>query len=90
MDPNKACTLREILSEIKKSKLYSADIAVCTATTEKARKQEIEKKSMIFSCGTSCFLQILDEEPTPEISRKEQLRKKRLRAETVVYLAAGY
>ena len=33
---------------------------------------------MISSYGTSCFLQILDEEPAPEISRKEQLRKERL------------
>ena len=67
VDPNKACTLRENLSEIF-CKLYSADFAVCTATTETARKQAVEKKSMISSYGTSCFLQILDEEPTPEIS----------------------
>ena len=33
---------------------------------------------MISSYGTSCFLQILNEEPAPEISRKEEMRKERL------------
>ena len=78
VDPNKARRLRESLSEIEKSKLNLADFAICTATTEKARKQALEKKSMISGYGTSCFLQILDEEPAPEISREEQIRKERL------------
>jgi len=38
MDPNKACKLRENLSVIENNKLYSADFAICPATTEKARK----------------------------------------------------
>ena len=33
---------------------------------------------MITNYGTSCFLQILDEEPAPQLSRKEELRKERL------------
>ncbi|XP_065884579.1 uncharacterized protein [Dysidea avara] len=78
VDPNKARRLRESLSEIEQNKLYSADFAICTATTVKERKQALEKKSMISSYGTSCFLQILDEEPAPEISRKEEMRKERL------------
>jgi len=78
VDPNKARTLRENLLQIEKNKLDSADFANCTAATEKARKQALENKSMISSYGTSCFLQILDEEPAPEISRKEELRKERL------------
>ena len=78
VDPNKARRLRESLSEIEQKKLDSADFAICTATTVKARKQALEMKSMISSYGTSCFLQILDEEPAPEISRKEEMRKERL------------
>ena len=70
VDPNKARRLRESLSEIEQNKLYLADFAICTPTTVKARKQALEKKSMISSYGTSCFLQILDEEPAPEISRR--------------------
>ena len=33
---------------------------------------------MISSYGISCFLQTLNEEPAPEISRKEEMRKERL------------
>jgi len=76
VDPNKACRLRESLFEIEKSKLYLVDFAICT--TEKGRKQALEKKSIISSYGTSCFLQILDEEPASEISIKEQIRKRDL------------
>ena len=78
VDPNKARMLRERLSEVEKKKIDSADFAICTATTEKARKQALENKSMMTSYGTSCFLQILDEEPAPQPNRKEELRKQRL------------
>ena len=77
IDPNKACMLRENLSEIEK-KIDSANFAICTATTEKARMQALEKKSVMTSYGTSCFLQILDEEPAPQASRKEEMRKERV------------
>ena len=30
MDPNKACRLREDLSEVEDNKLYLADFAICT------------------------------------------------------------
>lgn len=70
--------LRQRLSEVEKKKIDSANFAICTATTEKARKQALENKSMMISYGTSCYLQILDEEPAPQPSRKEELRKKRL------------
>ena len=90
VDPNKARRLRASLSEIEQNKLYSADFAICTATTVKARKQALEKKSMISSYGTSCFLQILDEEPAPEISRKEEMTCPSRGTETVIHATVGY
>ena len=70
--------LRERLSEVENKKIDSADFAICTANTEKARKQAPENKSMMTSYGTSCFLQTLDEELAPQPSRKEKLWKERL------------
>lgn len=70
--------LRVRLSEIENKKIDSADFAICTAHTEKARKQAPENKSMMTSYGTSFFLLILDEELPPHPSRKPELWKERL------------
>ena len=65
----------------REEKLESADFAICTATTEKARKQALKKKSMMTSYGTSCLQQILDEKPTPQASRKKEMQKERVTRE---------
>ena len=62
------------MSEVENKKNDSADFAICTANTEKARKQAPENKSVMTSYGTSFFLQTLDEELAP----KAELLKERL------------
>ena len=78
VDPNRARKLRESLVIIEKKRMDEAEFDMCTATTEKTRKVAHEKKCMLSSYGTSCFLQILDEEPAPSENRQEELRKLRI------------
>ena len=54
------------------------DISICAAVSAKARKLAYEKKCLLLSYGTSCFLQTLDEEPAPLETREEELRKERI------------
>ena len=78
IDLNKARMLRESLCIIEKNKINAADFFICTATVDKDRKQALEKKSMLTSYGTSCFVQILDDELAPLENRKEEMRKERI------------
>jgi len=63
---------------IEKKLIDEAESNLWTATTEKARKVANEKKCMLSGYGTSCFLQILDEEPAPSENKQEELRKLRI------------
>jgi len=56
----------------------AADFFICTATVERDRKQAFEKKSMLTSYGTSCFIQILDDELAPLNDRKEEIREEKI------------
>ena len=78
IDPNKARTLQKSLCIIEKNKIDAADFFICTATVEKDRKQAFEKKSMLTSYGTSCFIQILDDELAPLDNQKEENREERI------------
>ena len=78
IDPDKARTLRESLCIIKQNKIDAANFAVGTASTEREREQALAKVSMMTSYGTSCFLQILDDDPAPLDDRKDEMRKERI------------
>jgi len=78
VDPNKARKLRESLAMIKKKRMSRAELNVFTASSDIERKKAHEKKCMLTSYGTSCFLPILDEEASPNVSRVEKLRQERI------------
>ena len=61
IDPNKPRSL----SIIEQNSISKLEINICAATSAKARKLAQEKRYMLLSYGTLCFLQILDEEPAP-------------------------
>ena len=71
-------TLRESLCIIKQNKIDAAYFAVSTASSEREREQALAKVSMMTSYGTSCFLQILDDDPAPMDNRKDEMRKERI------------
>ena len=52
--------------------------ALLSAATDSEKKKATEEKCMIEKYGTSCFLQLLDDEPAPMENRLEKLKKQRL------------
>ena len=78
IDPDKARTLRESLCIIEQNKIIAANFAINTASTEREREQALAKESMMTNYGTSCFLQILDDDPVPLDNRKDKMRKERI------------
>lgn len=66
--------LRERLNIIEQCKASIANVAVLSATTESEKKAN-QHKSMIEKYGTSCFLQLLDDEPAPAENQMEELKK---------------
>ena len=70
--------MRESLCNIKQNKIDAAYFAVSTASTEREREQALAKVSMMSSYSTSCFLQILDDDPAPLDDRKDEMRKERI------------
>lgn len=78
IDPDKVRTLRESLCIIKQNKIDAAKLAVSTASTEREREQALAKVSMMTSYSTSCFLQILDDDPAPPNDRKDEMREERI------------
>ena len=83
IDPDKARTLKESLYIIEHNKINDANFAISTASTEREREKALAKVSMMTNYGTSCFLQILDDDPAPLDNRKDEIWKERIaRAET--------
>jgi len=78
--PDRKENLRKRLLKIEQAKTEAAASAVDSAisTTEKRRANEAQ--SMILKYGTSCFLQLFDNEPTPisSVNRLQQNREERI------------
>jgi len=56
---------------IEEQRINRAEFNIFTASTDKENQK-------LTSCETSCFLQMLDEEVTPDVSREEELHQKRI------------
>ena len=56
----------------------AATCAVAAATNDAERKKAIEAQSMLLQYGTSCFLQLLDEELVPTENRMQKLRDEQI------------
>ena len=68
---------RERLCTIKEEKVQSADEALHSAGMISLLKKAAQVKSLINMYGTSGYLQMLDDEPTPLESREEVLQKEK-------------
>lgn len=78
MDPNRVHLLRQRLFVIEQYKTSAANAALLSATTDSEKRKATEEKCMIEKYGTSCFLQLLDDEPAPMENRLDELKKQRL------------
>ena len=78
VDPNKVRLLRQRLFVIEQYKTSAANAALLSATTNSEKRKLTVEKCMIEKYGTSCFLQLLDDEPAPTENRLDELKKERL------------
>ena len=78
VDPNKVRLLRQRLFVIEQYKTSAANAALLSAATDSEKRKATEEKCMIVKYGTSCFLQLLDDEPAPAENRLDELKKQRL------------
>ena len=78
VNPNKARNMRNRLSLLEQDKISAADEALSSAITPIEKKKASQTKSMLTRYGTSCFLQLLDEEaPSVIENRIETMKMKR-------------
>ena len=76
---DKRASLRNRLLNIDQARKDAATLSIASATSKTQRKKVIESQTMIISYGTSCFLQLLDDEPAPSMdNRIQQTRAQRL------------
>ena len=78
VDPNKARNLRETLLSIEQSKIVAANYVASVAQTASEKKKATQMKSLLQRYGSSCFLQLLDDEPAPLETHFDEVKKKRL------------
>jgi len=78
VDPNTARRLREALLNMEKIKMTSANNAVSAAQTSSQKRKAIQSKLLLERYGTSCYLQLLDDEPAPHETHLDEIRKERL------------
>ena len=78
VDPNKVRLLRQRLFVIEQYKTSAANAALLSAATDSEKRKATEEKCMIEKYGTSCFIQLLDDELAPTENRLDELKKQRL------------
>jgi len=70
VDPNKARNLHKRLAVLEQCKITAADEAVSLAVTQSENKKATQTKAMLAKYGTSCFLQLLDEDVPPAVENR--------------------
>jgi len=72
--PGRKANLRKKFLEIDQVRKVTATHAISLATSDTERKKAIQAQSMLLQYGTSCFLQLLDDEPALTEDRIQKLR----------------
>ena len=75
VDPNKARNLKNRLALLEQCKINAVDEALQSATNPTEEKKASQTKSMLARYGTSCFLQMLDEDVPSVIDDRVEVMK---------------
>ena len=70
--------MRETLLSIEQSKIVAANYVASVAQTASEKKKATQMKSLLQRYGSSCFLQLLDDEPAPLETHFDEVKKERL------------
>ena len=61
----------------KTIKINAAIFAISTASTEREREKSLAKVLIMTNYGTSCFVQIVDDDAAPLANRKDKMQKQK-------------
>ena len=78
IDPNKARKLKESLSHNHQNKISIANHAISVAKTTAEKKRANQTKLLLERYGSSCYLQLLDDEPAPAENHLEEIKSERI------------
>ena len=73
IDPNKARKLKESSSHNHQNKINVANHAISVAKTIAEKKRTNQTKLLLDRYGSSCYLQLLDDEPAPAENHLEEI-----------------
>jgi len=73
--PDRRVNLRKRLLTIDQARKEAATLAVASASNDVQRKKAIEAQTMVMGYGTSCVLQLLDDEPALSSENKSTAGK---------------
>ena len=78
LHPKRPLRLWQQLFEVQRSKLRNAEKDVASAETGKQHKAASRKRALLKRYGSSFFIQLLDNEPCPDVNMAEKKRTKRI------------
>ena len=78
LDPKRPLRLWQQLFEVQRSKLRNAEEDVASAETGKQHNAASRKRALLKRYGSSCFIQLLDNESCPDVNMAEKTRTKRI------------
>ena len=78
IDSNKARKLKESLSRNHEHKIAIANHAVSIAQTTAEKKRANQTKLLLERYGSSCYLQLLNDQPAPAENHLEEIKRERL------------
>ena len=76
--PNRKIRLRDRLLRIEQTKKEAAKCTASLAVSDVERKKALETQSMLVRYGTSCFLQLLDDERAQSEDSTKQIKEERI------------
>ena len=77
LQPEQKANLWNRLVKLDQSKKAASTCAILTATNDASKKKAVATQSKLLRYGTSCFIQLFDDEPAPSINRTQQMREER-------------
>ena len=78
VNPNRIRKLHERLSTVEQNKIMTINTAIYEAETSKEKEKAMQGKLLLTKYGSSCFMQLLDKEPSPKETHLEEIKTERL------------
>ena len=78
VNPNKIRKLHERFSTVEQNKIMTINTAICEAETSKEKKKTVQAKLLLTKYGSLCFMQLLDNKPSPKETHLDKIKTERL------------